>query len=131
MRWQSHAVRAVAVVATAILSACTRDLGPSSGPAPFPSTDAVFADDFAAGVGFQAFGGSKLDAVSIDGSTHANGSASLKATIPALGDPSGAYAGGALVDAIGRDLTGYNALTFWARASMTVNLDVVGLARRE
>ncbi|HET9003469.1 MAG TPA: hypothetical protein VFN39_05655, partial [Gemmatimonadaceae bacterium] len=128
MRWQSHALRAVALVATVLLTAaCTRDLGPSSGPAPFPSTDAVFSDNFAAGVQFQAFAGSKLDAVNIDGSTHANGSASLKATIPALGDPAGGYAGGALVDAIGRDLSGYNALTFWARASIPVNLDVVGL----
>ena len=127
MRWQSHAFRAAAVAAAALTAACTRDLGPSSGPAPFPSTDVVFTDDFSAGVGFQAFGGSKLDAISVDGSTHANGSASLKVVVPALGDPSGGYAGGALVDAIGRDLSGYNALTFWARASMPVNFDVVGL----
>ncbi len=105
--------------------ACGRDLD-TLAPAAFPTQAAVFSDNFA-GVNFEAFGGSKVDAISIDSEIRARGSASLKVTVPAAGDASGGYAGGSLAAFVPRDLTGYNALTFWARGSIAGKIDVVGL----
>ncbi len=100
---------------------CTRS---TSGLDPVPSdTDpAVFTDTFGNGVDYQAFLGSKVDAVSIDGTERYQGTASLRISVPATG-----YAGGAFTAAYARDLSGYNALTLWAKASKAVTLDVAGL----
>jgi hypothetical protein len=87
----------------------------------------VFVDDFGAGVDYQAFSGSKFDAVSIDTTVRHNGTASLKVIVPAINDPAGSYSGGAFVTGRARDLSVYNALTFWARADRAVTLDVAGL----
>jgi hypothetical protein len=86
----------------------------------------VFDDTFGAGVDFQAFAGSKYDAVGMDTTVKYDGSTSLKVTVPAVGDPSGSYAGGAFVTTPRRDLSVYNALTFWARADHAITLDVAG-----
>ena len=107
----------VAFVGAALsASACSRDLDTLE-PASFPTQSAVFSDTYVA-ASFQAFGGSKLDAVQIDPETRLRGSAALKVTVPAPGDASGGYAGGAFVANVARDLTGYNALTFWAKGSI-------------
>ncbi len=107
------------------LSGCDRDLDPL-GPAPFPSDAAVFLDGFAPGVTYQAFSGSKVDALDVDEVETYRGSASLKLTIPSALDPSGGYAGGAFVNTTPRDLSGYNALTFWAKASTAAVFNLAG-----
>lgn len=104
---------------------CERETG-SLSPATYPADPGVFLDGFGPGVAFQAFGGSKLDAVGIDGTVKYAGARSIKVTVPNSGDPFGGYAGGAFVTGIGRDLTGYNALTFWAKASRASTLDLAG-----
>ncbi len=120
--------RALGLVAVALTgAACTRDLSSTAGPAPFPNKPSVFADVNEAGVDFQPYGGSKYDALSVDATIKKSGASSLKITIPSVGDPSGAYAGGAFVANVGRDLSSYNALTFWARASVNATLDVAGI----
>ena len=48
------------------VSGCDRDLDLLA-PADFPSDADVFLDGYSAGVSFQAFAGSKTDAVQIDG----------------------------------------------------------------
>lgn len=117
----------LAVAGTSVLLAgCGRDLSTLQ-PATFPSTAEIFIDGFAPGVSFQAFGGSKVDAVQIDAAVRHTGTSSLRVTIPGPGDPTGGYAGGAFVGNVGRDLSGYNALTFWARSSMAATLNVAGL----
>ncbi len=91
---------------------------------PAASTESdVFLDAFAPGVGFQAFAGSQTDALSVDAAEKHSGTASLKVAVPA---PT-AWAGGAFVAQIPRDLSGYDALTFWAKASRAASLDVAGL----
>lgn len=92
-----------------------------------PITDpVVFDDTFGSRVGFQAFGNSKLDALAIDSTEKYVGRASLRFTVPAPGDPTGGYAGGAFVTTRARDLSGYNALSFYVKASRPVNLEVAG-----
>ena len=92
----------------------------------FPTDADVFMDEFGSGVTFEAFSGTKVDAVQIDNEVSHDGSSSLRITIPEEGDPTGTYAGGAFTHNIGRDLTGYNALTFWAKSSMDAKLNVAG-----
>lgn len=119
------ATRWIAILVGALAgAACSRDLDTLE-PAAFPTESAVFSDNFVA-TNFQAFGGSKVDAIEIDASTRLRGSSSLRVTVPAAGDASGGYAGGAFVASVARDLTGYNALTFWAKASRSATLDVAG-----
>ena len=121
---KSRCVLALAGVALSA-SACSRDLD-TLAPAAFPTQASVFSDTYA-GVSFEAFGGSKLDAVQIDTENRVRGAAALKVTVPAPGDASGGYAGGAFVAFVPRDLTSYNALTFWAKGSIAGKIDVVGL----
>jgi hypothetical protein len=119
-------VAVLAAVVAVAANACSRDASTLE-PAPFPNDAAVFTDRFGSGVGFQAFGGSKTDAVSIDSTVHRVGVASLKVQIPGPGDPSGGYAGGAFVTTVPRDLSQYNVISFWAKGSINATLDVAGL----
>ena len=106
--------------------ACARDLTELD-PASFPPEAEVFHDDFGPGVQYSAFGGSKVDALSIENDEVYRGTAALKFTVPAPNDPSGGYAGGAFFSTVPRDLSGFDALTFWARASTAATLDRVGI----
>lgn len=105
--------------------ACKRDLSELD-PATFPTTPEVFIDGFSAGLNYAAFGGSKVTAFDVDTEVKYKGTASMKFAVPDAGDPEGAYAGGGYFTSAGRDLTGYDALTFWARASKAATIDVVG-----
>jgi hypothetical protein len=114
------------VGSTLLLFGCARDLTQLE-PAPFPAQSAVFLDNFAPGTDFQAFAGSKTDALNVDATIKRSGTSSLRVTVPAPGDASGGYAGGAFVSNVPRDLSGFTALTFWARASTAATLNVAGL----
>ncbi|MBL0277571.1 MAG: Ig-like domain-containing protein [Anaeromyxobacter sp.] len=85
------------------------------------ATQVVFADDYAAGVAFAGFGGA-TNAVSVDAAEAHSGAASLRVLVPASG-----YTGGALVAAAPQDLSAYNAVTFWLKASKVATLNVSGL----
>jgi len=116
-----------AVLAMWVAPGCERD---TSGLKPFPlSTDpVVFTDNLGSGVDFQAFANSKYDAISVVTDEKYSGTASLKVVVPGPGDPSGWFAGGAFTSNEYRDLSGYNAITFYARASRDgVALNVAGL----
>ena len=80
----------------------------------------VFTDDYSSGVTFAPFGGS-TNALSVDPLEHHSWSASLKVTVPASG-----YTGGALKVPSPQNMSLYNAVTFWAKASKAVNLAVAG-----
>jgi hypothetical protein len=104
------------------LAGCGRDTGTLK-PAPAVTDPVVFNDDFGSNVDFQAFMGSYLYAVTIDTQEKHDGVASLKIAVP----PPGEYAGGAFTTNVLRDLSGYTALTFWAKASKVCTLNVAGL----
>lgn len=106
----------------AAVSSCSEDTTGLE-PAPFTTDPVVFDDDFGSGVDYQAFLGSDLNAISIDNTTRYDGTASIKITVP----DQGSYAGGAFTTNDMRDLTGYNALTFWAKSSKSIEMDVGGL----
>ncbi len=91
------------------------------------TTPEVFIDGFSGGLNYAAFGGSDVTAFDVDTDVKYKGTSSMKIAVPDFGDPKGAYAGGAYYTDAGRDLSGYNVLTFWAKASKSATLDVVGL----
>ena len=117
---------AIAVLCGLVISGCSeRDLD-SLGPAPSPTTGEVYLDGFSPGLEYHAFGGSKVDALDIDETGGRAGTPSLKFTIPLPNDPAGSYAGGVFVGRPPRDLSGFTALTFWARARQAATLNTVG-----
>lgn len=109
---------ALAFLAT---TGCSRDPGPLR-PWPLSTDPIVFEDAFTGAVEFQAFGNSQLDALGTDTAEQYLGAGCIRVTVP-LGN----YAGGAFVTTRPRDLTGYDALTFYAKASRAVPVDVAGL----
>ncbi len=87
----------------------------------------VFIDNFSAGLNYAAFSNTVISAFQVDNDvTYNNSSASMRIDVPNVNDPLGAYAGGAFFTTVGRDLSGYDALTFWAKSSVAATLDVVG-----
>lgn len=105
---------------------CERELDELE-PATFPTTAAVFIDGFSGGLAYDAFGGSKVTAFTVDMDVKYQGTSSMQISVPDAEDPAGGYAGGVYSTDVGRDLSGYNVLTFWAKASQAANVDVFGI----
>lgn len=82
----------------------------------------VFTDALATGVTYLPFSGSQDPQLAVDSveAPHA-GSASLRITTPA-----GNWVGGTLMAPAPQNLSAYNALTFWAKASQVAQLDKAG-----
>ncbi len=109
-----------------LLAGCERDVSTLE-PASYPDIPEVFIDGFSSGLQYAAFGGSKVTAFDVDKDVKYEGTASMRIDVPDYGDPQGAYAGGDYYTNVGRNLTGYDALTFWAKASQPAYLDIVGI----
>ena len=87
----------------------------------------VFIDTFSPGLLFSSYGGAVADAFQVDTDVaYNNSAASMRFDVPNVNDSSGSYAGGSFYTNVGRDLTGYDALTFWAKSSVAATIDVVG-----
>jgi len=82
---------------------------------------AIFGDALAPGIGFAPFGGSTTE-IRVDTAELHDGTATLALTIPATG-----YAGGAFRMSSSMDLSAYDVVTFWAKASRAATLNVVGI----
>lgn len=109
------------------LLGCERNLDDLT-PAEYPTNPEVFIEGFSPGLNYAAFGGSVPTAFDVDTEVtfESTSQASMRFEVPDAGDPRGAYAGGTYFTTTGRDLSGYDALTFWVKASQPANLDVVG-----
>lgn len=73
------------------------------------------------------FAGSKPTAWTVDDNVGYESESSMRFDIPNADDPEGGF-GGAIfrVDGAGRDLSGFDALTFWAKASQGITVDNLG-----
>lgn len=115
-----------------VLTGCERELSEDAELATFPTTGDIFTDNFV-GLGedfYLPFAGSKLDAFSVDNQDGFESRASYRVDVPNASDLSGNYAGAILrIDGAGRNLTGYDALTFYAKASQGVVLSEVGFGQ--
>jgi hypothetical protein len=94
--------------------------------ATYPKTPEVFIDGFSSGLYYAAYGTSKVTAFSVDYAEKYSGTASMKFAVPDTSDPNGSYVGGVFGTNPVRDLSGYNVLTFWAKASQPASLNEVG-----
>jgi hypothetical protein len=85
----------------------------------------VFIDTFSGGLDYAAFAGSDLLGFQVDNKVTYNGStSSMRFDVPNVGDPAGGFTGGVFFSTGGRDLTGYNVLTFWAKALQASTIEI-------
>lgn len=113
---------------------CERDLSEDVEFATFPATAEIFTDNpIGMGTNFYfPFIGSKPTAWSVDNKVSYEGVASMRFDIPNVGDPEGAYAGAIFItdgEGSGRDLSGFDALTFWAKGSEARTINEVGFGQ--
>ena len=107
---------------------CERDLSEDVAFATNSKTGEIFTDSpIGLGTDFYfPFLGSKPTALTFDGVGYESAT-SMRFDVPNANDPEGGFAGGILrVDGAGRNLTGFDALTFWAKASRGVTIDGIG-----
>ncbi|MEN9282211.1 MAG: hypothetical protein RL594_1146 [Bacteroidota bacterium] len=110
-----------------LLAACGDRMVDGLSQPGYPKRGEVFIDDFTSDLIYAAFGGSDVEAFKVDYSTTYNNSrASMRYEVPDANSPQGAYAGGAYFSRTGRDLTGFNALTFYIKATQPATIDVIG-----
>ncbi|HMI07272.1 MAG TPA: hypothetical protein VK528_06985 [Flavobacterium sp.] len=109
-----------------VLNGCQND-DEDLQPASYSKNPEVFIDTFSAGLNFSSYGGAVASAFQVDTDvTYNNSAASMRFDVPNVNDASGSYAGGSFYTSVGRDLTGYDALTFWAKSLKAASIDVVG-----
>lgn len=114
-----------AVLMLVIAMSCARDTDDLE-LATYPTTAEVFIDGFSGGLKYAAFGGSDVKAFDVDKEVKYKGTASMRFAVPDAGNPKGSYAGGVYFTESGRDLSQYNCLTFWVKASKAATIDLVG-----
>jgi hypothetical protein len=111
---------------------CERGLSDEAVLATFPTTADIYTDN---PVGltnefFESFDpalGANTEAFGTDDTEAYLGTSSIRLDIPAPLDPDGGFIGGIFRDrGDGRNLTSYDALTFWIKASRTATFDQVG-----
>lgn len=124
--FQNYFYTLLALIVLAGAGCKKRDVSELEAPT-FPARAEVFIDDFTPDLTYDAFGGSDVRAFDIDRKETYNGSAaSMRFAVPDENSPAGAYAGGTFKSRSGRDLSGFNALSFYIKASQPVNVGVVG-----
>ncbi len=116
----------VATVLTTI-SCKKRDISELTAPK-FPVIADVFIDDFSGDLAYAAFGGSDVRAFQIDNrETYNNSRQSMRFEVPDANSPNGSYAGGVFLSRGGRDLSAFNALTFYIKSNQASTIGELGL----
>lgn len=111
-------------------TSCERSVDGLSGPE-FTANPEVFINGFSPGLEYYPYDGSVADAFSVDNNVFfGNRGASMRFDVPNFGDPRGSFAGAIFRDDNGgRNLTEYNALTFYAKATKAATLGNVGFGQ--
>jgi len=115
-----------------ITMSCERDISDEVEFATLSKTGEIFTDSpIGLGTDFYfPYTGSKENAWSVDENEGYESQASMRFDVPNANDPDGNFAGGILrVDGSGRDLTEFDALTFWAKASQGVVIGAIGFGQ--
>ena len=115
-----------------ITMSCERDISDEAEFATLSKTGEIFTDS-PIGLGsdfYFPYLGSKATAWSVDENEGYESQASMRFDVPNANDPDGSYAGGIFrVEGSGRDLTEFDALTFWAKASQGVVIGEIGFGQ--
>ncbi len=111
-------------------ASCDRSVDGLSEPE-FTSNPEVFIDGFSPGLEYFPYEEAVADAFSVDGDTYfGNRGASMRFDVPNEGDPAGAFAGAIFRDEFGgRNLSSYNALTFYAKATKASTIAEIGFGQ--
>jgi hypothetical protein len=109
------------ILATTI--GCEREYSDDVEFATHGSTPEIFIDGFEGGLDYFPFGGSFVDAFTVDTNESYKGNSSMRFDIPAFGI---GYGGATFPSTSPRDLTSYDALTFWAKASQGADINDIG-----
>jgi len=115
----------IAVAMTTIVS-CERELSDDATLAGFSTNGEIYIDGFTPGLNYYPFAGSYLEAFSVDTETKYAGTTSMRFDVPNVGDPNGAYSGATFPVDSPRDLSGYDALTFWAKGTEGRTINEIG-----
>jgi hypothetical protein len=121
-KFKYSAITLITAMLITISMSCEREFD-SAIPAEFPSDGDVFIDGFSAGLAYEAWG--DVTAFEVDNEVTYKGEASMRFAVPDEGQ-TGGYAGGRFVTTTARNLTGYDALTFWAKATKAASIDIIG-----
>lgn len=106
-----------------ITISCERELSDDAELTTFSTNGDVFNDSFSAGLDYQPFGDSYQEAFAVDTQTKYSGTSSMRFDIPVFG---AGYGGANFPVSSPRDLSGYDALTFWAKASKGADINEIG-----
>lgn len=115
-----------------LMTSCERDVSDAAVPATFPTTAEVYTDNPVGltdefFISFDPVGGANPEAFGTDDTEAYMGSSSIRIDVPQPDDPNGSFVGGIFKDrGDGRDLTGYDALTFWIKGSTTATVGTLG-----
>ena len=115
-----------------VTMSCERDISDQTEFAHLSKTGDIFTDS-PIGLGsdfYFPYLGSKATAWSVDENEGYESAASMRFDVPNANDPEGTYAGAIFrVDGSGRDLTEFDALTFWAKATQGVVIGEIGFGQ--
>ncbi len=112
----------LAFIVTVTIS-CEREVSDDVEFASYSNTGEIFIDGFMGGLDYFPFGNSFAEAFSVDEDVKYKGTASMRFDIPVFGV---GYGGATFPSTGPRDLSGYDALTFWAKASQGADINNIG-----
>ncbi|MEM1405855.1 MAG: hypothetical protein AAGG59_03710 [Bacteroidota bacterium] len=125
---QIDSLKTIAICALlAVSSGCDRSVSDDVEFATFSKEGEIFDDNFVSmGTDFYfpfIGDGAKADVFSIDESEGFESDASIRIDVPNADDPDGNFAGASfIIDGPGRNLTGFDALTFWAKSTQAATI---------
>lgn len=105
------------------ITSCERERSEDADLATFSVNGDVYIDAFSSGLDYQPFGDSFQEAFSVDTDVKYQGTSSMRFDIPVFG---AGYGGANFPVSSPRDLSGYDALTFWAMASKGAVINEIG-----
>lgn len=107
------------------LISCERDLSDDAVFATFPANGDVFIDSFSSGLDYFPFvdAGADPEAFSVETEDVFSGSSAMRFDVPAFGN---GFVGATFSTSSGRDLSGFDALTFYAKASQAASINAIG-----
>jgi hypothetical protein len=108
-----------------LLMGCEREFSDDVEFASFPPNGDVFLDTFSAGLDYFPFvdAGADPEAFSVDTEEAFAGEASMRFDVPAFGN---GFVGATFNTTARRDLSGFDALTFYAKASQAASINAIG-----
>ena len=130
-KYTSQIIIVFASVLTVLTLGCERELSDDISLAKYPNTPEVFTD-FPVSltdqffISFDPAEGANVNGFDVDNNAY-KGTNAIRIDVPGSSDPEGGFIGGIFKDRfLGRDLTEYDALTFWAKGTTTASIGLFG-----